>query len=328
MTFALMPYAGLVKSIAPQHKKIYQLFKRIEQQKEQLAVWQQAQSRIEQKVRQDLFPLYQSLYALWSEQLECLWQNVQHPELTKLEQQALDEKTAQRAQRLENAKWLSADQQAQAGKIAEFYRQLYEKSATAETPVQQTEHIFDEQPAEVETWEKAEYQAYKTQAKQQREQQKKAQAAAKVAQSLKTVYLKVTAMIHPDREPDEDKKIAKTTLFQQVNTAYEQEDLFYLLQLQLTLEQEQAGQKAGMAESQIKLLQLALEHQSQQLQQQIDDILEGFVLSKTVKSELEVYQAIAADVKSLKQQITWEKQRLKYMGKIAGIQLLLAEQAL
>jgi DnaJ-class molecular chaperone len=35
------------------------------------------------------------------------------------------------------------------------------------------------------------------------------------AQSLKTVYLKIAAMIHPDREQDETKKAEKTELFQQ-----------------------------------------------------------------------------------------------------------------
>ncbi len=32
-------------------------------------------------------------------------------------------------------------------------------------------------------------------------------------QSLKTVYLKITAMIHPDREPDEAKKLEEDRTF-------------------------------------------------------------------------------------------------------------------
>jgi curved DNA-binding protein CbpA len=55
------------------------------------------------------------------------------------------------------------------------------------------------------------------------------------AQSLKTVYLKIAAMIHPDREQDETKKAEKTELFQQASQAYEQQDLFYLLKLNYSL---------------------------------------------------------------------------------------------
>ncbi len=46
-------------------------------------------------------------------------------------------------------------------------------------------------------------------------------------QSLKTVYLKITAVIHPDREPDEAKKFERLKLLQKVNEAYAEQDLFY-----------------------------------------------------------------------------------------------------
>ena len=51
----------------------------------------------------------------------------------------------------------------------------------------------------------AEQQQAREQAKQQRQQQKREQAEQMAAQSLKTVYLKIAAMIHPDREQDETK---------------------------------------------------------------------------------------------------------------------------
>ncbi len=55
----------------------------------------------------------------------------------------------------------------------------------------------------------AEQQQAREQAKQQRQRQKREQAEQMAAQSLKTVYLKIAAMIHPDREQDETKKKKK-----------------------------------------------------------------------------------------------------------------------
>jgi DnaJ-class molecular chaperone len=41
-------------------------------------------------------------------------------------------------------------------------------------------------------------------------------------QSLKSIYLKIASVIHPDRERDEQKRIEKTELLQQANTALEE----------------------------------------------------------------------------------------------------------
>jgi curved DNA-binding protein CbpA len=100
------------------------------------------------------------------------------------------------------------------------------------------------------------------------------------AQSLKTVYLKIAAMIHPDREQDETKKEEKTELFQQASQAYEQQDLFYLLKLQLQLEQNKGVGVKELSAEQVKFYKLALDAQSQQLESQIEEILDSFQLAK------------------------------------------------
>jgi hypothetical protein len=58
-------------------------------------------------------------------------------------------------------------------------------------------------------YDSAQYEAERERAKQLKQQEKREQAAKMAAQSLKTVYLKITAMIHPDREPDEAKKLER-----------------------------------------------------------------------------------------------------------------------
>lgn len=66
-------------------------------------------------------------------------------------------------------------------------------------------------------------------------------------------------MIHPDREQDETKR-RKTELFQQASQAYEKQDLFYLLKLQLQLEQNKGLGAKELSAEQLRFYKLALMH--------------------------------------------------------------------
>ena len=239
---------------------------------------------------------------------------------------------------LKHSKMLSNEQQQQVEQIIRFYQQHAQQSAKKTKKVQQLKvdlPVSDDQSASFEDdFEQyaAEQQQAREQAKQQRQQQKREQAEQMAAQSLKTVYLKIAAMIHPDREQDESKKAEKTELFQQASQAYEQQDLFYLLKLQLQLEQNKGIGVKELSVEQVKFYKLALDAQSQQLESQISEILDSFQLAKKVKAEHvhigDVYKAIDADCAELKQQLKWEKERLKHMKKVSGVEMLLEHGAL
>ena len=151
-------------------------------------------------------------------------------------------------------------------------------------------------------------------------------------QSLKTVYLKIASIIHPDREQDEQLKVEKTEMLQHANAAYEKQDLFYLLKLQIQVEQNRGVAQKGLSNEQVKFYKLALDAQSQQLASQIAEILDSFNLGNKVKAEhvhiSDVYKAIDADCAELKQQLKWEKERLKHMKKVSGVEMLLGHQLL
>ena len=183
-----------------------------------------------------------------------------------------------------------------------------------------------------EDWNSDQYQQAREQAKLKRHQDKQAQAEKLVNQSLKTVYLKIASIIHPDREPDEAKKAEKTELLQRANEAYEQEDLFFLLKLQLEVEQSKNGSKK-LSTEQVKFYQQALEAQSQSLKKQIQELIDSLVWSNKAKIAVQrskgqlnieqLYKQIDADVSAVKQQLKAEKQRLMYMGKESGLEVLL-----
>lgn len=323
--------------LSPQERKLSRLIEKIEQQKISLAAWKNAQQEIQQRMRQKLLPVYAELHEVLFQQLEQLWDTLHSHEFSKADVQQLDEKIASLAKILKHSKILSAAQQMQTAKIDMFYQQHAEQSvkkskktqtATAEN---QAEPIQSHSEDDFEHY-AAEQRQAREQAKQQRQQQKREQAEKMAEQSLKTVYLKIAAMIHPDREPDPDKKDEKTELFQQANQAYEQQDLFYLLKLQLNLEQNKGQSAKGLTAEQVKFYKLALDAQSQQLASQIAEILDSFNLGNKVKAEHvhlgDVYKAIDADCAALKQQVKAEKERLKYMGKVKGVEVLLGHGVL
>ncbi|CAB1222808.1 hypothetical protein SFB21_3168 [Acinetobacter bouvetii] len=114
-------------------KKLNRLIDEIEQQKLDLAKWQQAQEQIQQQVRLKLLPIYSELHQTLFQQLEQLWDNVQNPEFSKAEQLQLDDKTAQLAKLLRHSKSLNKQQIESVQKIDEFYRQLNRQKTPPKT---------------------------------------------------------------------------------------------------------------------------------------------------------------------------------------------------
>lgn len=95
-------------------------------------------------------------------------------------------------------------------------------------------------------------------------------------QSLKSIYLKIASVIHPDRERDEQKRIEKTELLQQANTALEEKDLLTLLKLRAYTEQGDQKQAVKIANEHLKSYNLLLEDQIEQLQMELDHIIYSF----------------------------------------------------
>ena len=95
-------------------------------------------------------------------------------------------------------------------------------------------------------------------------------------QSLKSIYLKIASVIHPDRERDEQKRIEKTELLQQANTALEEKDLLTLLKLRAYTEQGDQKQAVKIANEHLKSYNLLLEDQIEQLQIELDHIIYSF----------------------------------------------------
>ena len=325
---------------SPQQKKLNRLIERIEQQKQELAAWKNAQADIRNYTRSRLLPVYSELHTVLFAQLDTLWKHLASDAFSKADLAQIDTKIAALAKMLKKSQILTSAQKEQVEKVDTFYMQHAEHVRAKKTKANSiqshdlTETVEQNVDVDWENYEydSAQYVAERERAKQFKQQEKREQAAKMAEQSLKTVYLKITAMIHPDREPDEAKKLDKTELLQKVNEAHAKQDLFYLLKLQLQLEINKGLSSKALSSEQVKFYQLSLEAQSQSLQGQLDEIFTSFHLSSHVNTKQlkmsDVYKVIDKDAAELKQQLKWEKERLKHMKKVSGVEMLLAHGAL
>jgi len=325
---------------SPQQKKLNRLIDQIEQQKQELATWQNAQADIQNYTRSKLLPVYNELHTVLFAQLDSLWSHLASDAFSKADLAQIDKKIAALAKMLKKSQMLTSAQQEQVEKIDTFYMQHAEhvRAKKAEANSIQSHDLAEtvEQNVDVD-WENyeydsAQYEAERERAKQLKQQEKREQAAKMAEQSLKMVYLKIAAMIHPDREPDEAMKLEKTELLQKVNEAYAEQDLFYLLKLQLQLETNKGLSSKPLSSEQVKFYQLSLEAQSQNLQSQLEEIFASFHLSSHINTKQlkmsDVYKVIDKDIAELKQQLKWEKERLKHMKKVSGVEILLGHGVL
>ena len=341
------------QNLSPQQKKLNRLIEQIEQQKLQLAAWQKAQAEIQQQARKTLVPIYTELHDILFQQLEQLWNSLQSYEFSKADIAQLDDKIQNLATILKSSQVLSEQQKLKVIQIDHFYQQHAEhnqakknkKKATiesydsTETYDQHSNHEQAEVDLDGYEYDTQQHEVEREQHRLNRQKQKREQAQKMAEQSLRTVYLKIASIIHPDREQDEQLKVEKTEMLQHANQAYEQQDLFYLLKLQIQVEQNRGMAQKGLSNEQVKFYKLALDAQKQQLDAQIDEIIESLNWTKQVKSKVkksqantiqiaDIYKKLEADCAELKQQVKWEKERLKYISRLKGLEMLLGNGVL
>lgn len=327
-----------VLDVSPQHQKLNRLIDEIEQQKLLLEAWRQAQGDIRSYSQKALMPAYRNLYVTLFEQMQVLWNSLSSYDLSKSDTTQVETKIQALVTLLKDSNFLDKIQSKEVDQLLAYYEQAEEHAKNKKNKKNANEWDSDsaqilDNHDDVENWNTDEYVQAREQAKLKRQQDKQAKASMLVNQSLKTVYLKIAAIIHPDRELDESKKVEKTALLQRANEAYEQQDLFFLLKLQLEVEQSKNGSNKGLSAEQVKFYQHALEAQSQALKKQIQELIDTLVWSnkaiiavKKSKEQLNItdlYKQIDADVSIVKQQLKAEKQRLVYMGKESGLEMLL-----
>ncbi|MCW5923129.1 MAG: J domain-containing protein [Saprospiraceae bacterium] len=99
---------------------------------------------------------------------------------------------------------------------------------------------------------------------------KRKAAEEAVAKTAKQIYVDLIRHFHPDKEPDEQKRLEKTEIMKQITVAYEANDHLKLLELQMTLLNERNNVFADFNESQLKYFNDVLKRQVQELEMELE----------------------------------------------------------
>lgn len=128
------------------------------------------------------------------------------------------------------------------------------------------------------------------------------------SKSVREVYRKLVAALHPDREPDEEERKRKTELMQRVNTAYGKKDLLLLLALQLEIEQIDPAHLSHIADSRLKYFNKILKEQLSELDQETGQIEGMFKVDLNLPfyvllTPKQLLQRLAKDIQELQEEI-------------------------
>ena len=160
--------------------------------------------------------------------------------------------------------------------------------------------------------------------------QKRAEEDARQAsQSVREVYRKLAAVLHPDRteaNATDGQRAERTALMQRANAAYEAGDLLALLTLQLQIEQVNEAQAAQLAASQVRHFNKVLAEQLREVEQEIDGRQQAFAesyglmfdkridpaqLGRVLKDELRELESAAAQLATERRLLSGEPVQAK-----------------
>lgn len=170
---------------------------------------------------------------------------------------------------------IKAEQERMARDMAsEFFNQMYGLDLDAEDldDPEKLREKLDAKQAELETEarQRAERQARRKKSPAQLEREtRQAAADAALKKTVKEIYLDLVRHFHPDKEPDEARRAAKTETMKQITAAYEADDHLRLLELQMTLLSDRDNVFASFDESRLNYFNNALQRQVYELEQEL-----------------------------------------------------------
>jgi hypothetical protein len=164
--------------------------------------------------------------------------------------------------------------------------------------------------AAYEAWREAK-EARKSKKKKTAKQLSDEQEGVDADSALRQIYRKLASALHPDREPDEAKRIQKTVLMAQVNAANDKKDLLTMLRLQLQIEQIDHDTIAALADEKIKPYNRMLKEQLKAMQNDeialTQSVRHEFNLLYSVINAKSLQKALRADLVSINDQVDRRK---------------------
>jgi hypothetical protein len=281
--------------LTPQQKRFNTLIRQIEQARQTLAAWHENIGVYRQAYAQVLLPQQTALMAARREWVFALDVLLGRPGWTKAERGALRDLVCDTAGELLHASEDDAALKALFAKHAEVdfdtERQEMVRAMKDMTEAVTGLDLGDDEGIDTDAdlfermqqglQERAAAEEAKRGAKaaprrKSAAQQRREAEAQQATQSVREIFRKLASALHPDRETDEQQREVKTALMQKVNQAYAGDDLLTLLELQLQIEQIDAGHIANASAQRLKHYNNVLSEQLAELRAELERVEMGF----------------------------------------------------
>jgi hypothetical protein len=318
---AVVGIVGSAPALTPAQRKFNQLIERLTLQRQELARWQ----AFRQIYHQQLAEHYQPALARLREKQIAM---------VRLLDRALDGKALGKHERAKVRDILSdlLSQLLAESQDPELVR-LHDKYAHRSYADEQQEHLEvmrtlaseafgvdveayqgGESPEELADWLDEQLRADRPEPQQPSRRKKSAktivretlrdEAAQGATRAVREVFRKLVSELHPDRETDPAEHARKTELMQCVNQAYKAGDLLALLELQLSIEQIDLKDLAGLAEERLRHYIHVLEDQSRRLRDELAEFIAPFAMAMGESpmrklSPAIVQRALEADIREI-----------------------------
>ncbi len=340
--------------LTPTQKRFNSLIKKIEEQNLLLALWQETLQKIQQIVTGELEPHWQILCHHRNEFVLLLDSAYPNNALTKSERRKVRNMILDMAEDLLTSgahehlkpiynKHSGSDFDSETAASAEDIKSLMndvfgvnlgddiDTGSADKFAATMQDHLLEMERAEQQRLQ-ADNEAASRRKKTKKQLEKEAQcqqAEANTNASMRDIYRKLTAALHPDREQDADERKRKTSLMQEVNVAYTEKNILRLLQLQLKVEQIDQIAINGIAEERLKHYNTILQQQSEQLRQEISNIefellLQGDISRPMATTPQSALKQVKAEVREIKRDIATIQQELLDLQDIKRLKKWLA----
>jgi hypothetical protein len=288
--------ADPAKPLGPEQKRFNNLIRQIKKARDTLLAWQEHAPRYASRHAQEQQPLMQELRAIHRERILALdaayyrdaWTSRQSETLSDLIYEAasemlragIDDAEIQSLFTKHSGVDFAAEQARSLREMKAMARDVYGMEVGGDDGIDSAEellrriqqHLAETPEDTAGTTQEAAPSAARKSAAQQRLETE----AQQLAQSVREIFRKLASALHPDRETDADRRLVKTGLMQKVNQAYANDDLLALLELQLQIEQIDAGHIANADNRLVKTYNKVLAKQLAKLKEELAGFEMGF----------------------------------------------------
>lgn len=339
--------------LSPAQKKFNATIKKIEKQKQLLAVWQETLPRYQQLVAEKFAPLRQTYGEHQVEMVHLLDGHHGDKRFSRQQKKKIAQLIRELCSELINAleredlkplynKYSETDFDTEDQEVSALASDFMKSMLEFELGIEIDDEAIDvNSPEKIAAFMQEKLEERQRQAEERRGRRKKTEKQlqkearlqeeeARLGKSIQAVYRQLVTALHPDREQDPVERGRKTELMQRVTVAYGKKDLLQLLELQLAVEQIDQSKINTIADDRLQHYNRILQGQLEQLMLEVAEI--EFMLKQQAGfapydhlSPQRLIQLVHEDIERLHEEIARIRQDLIAFQKVNHLKIWLKE---